>query len=64
MKFPKGCKSVECKWVIKTKHDSFDNIEHYNAQLVAKSFTQKDDFDYKETFSLVSKKYHSISSSL
>jgi len=39
-----------------TKYDFHVNIEHYKVQLVAKGFTQKDDIDYKETFSSVSKK--------
>ena len=52
----RGSKHVECEWVFKTKHDSNDNIKQYRARLVAKGYTQKDDIDYKETFSPVSNK--------
>ena len=43
------------KWVckIKTKKDSFGNVERYNAKLVAKGFTQKECIDYLENFSPV-----------
>ena len=51
---PKGCKRAGCKWVFKTKPDSHGNFEHYKVRLVTKGFTQKDDIDYKETFSPVS----------
>jgi len=57
IKLPMGCKRVGCKWVFKTKCDSHDNLECYKARFVAKGFIQKDDIDYKETFSPVSRKH-------
>ncbi|RDX86058.1 hypothetical protein CR513_32655, partial [Mucuna pruriens] len=51
-----GVKSIGCKWIFKTKKDPKDNIERYNARLVAKGFTQKEDIGYKETFSSISSK--------
>ncbi|RVW71665.1 Retrovirus-related Pol polyprotein from transposon TNT 1-94 [Vitis vinifera] len=56
VKLPKGIKTIGCKWIFKTKHDSKGNVERYNARLVAKGYTQKEGIDYKETFSPVSKK--------
>ena len=36
---PKGAKTVGCKWVYKTKHDSKGNVEKFKARLMAKGFT-------------------------
>lgn len=41
---------------LKTKHDSIGTIEHRKAKLVAKGLTKKNGIDYKEIFSLVSRK--------
>ncbi|TYK26671.1 Retrovirus-related Pol polyprotein from transposon TNT 1-94 [Cucumis melo var. makuwa] len=56
VELPKESKRVGCKWIFKTKRDSNGNIKRYKARLAAKGYTQKDDIDYKETFSPVSKK--------
>lgn len=43
-------KHIGCKWIFKTKRDSKGNVERYEEYLVTKGITQKEDIDYKETF--------------
>jgi len=56
VELPKGVKPIGCKWIFKTKKDSKANVERYKARLAAKGLTQKEDIDYKETFSPLSTK--------
>ncbi|RVW54692.1 Retrovirus-related Pol polyprotein from transposon TNT 1-94 [Vitis vinifera] len=56
VELPKGIKTIGCKWIFKTKHDSKGNVKRYKARLVAKEYTKKEGINYKETFSLISKK--------
>jgi len=46
---------VGSRWVYRIKRRVDGNIERYKAYLVARGFTQQEDIDYSETFSLVIK---------
>ena len=52
---PYGCKPVGCKWVFKKKLRPDGTIEKYKAQLVAKGYTQKEDEDFFDMYSLVAR---------
>lgn len=52
---PEGRTAIDCKWVFRRKSDAHGNPGEYKARLVAKGFSQRQGFDYNETYSPVAK---------
>ena len=52
---PPGCKTIGCKWILKKKLNPDGTIDKYKARLVAKGFRQRENVDFFNTFSPVSR---------
>ena len=52
---PPSCKTIGCKWVLRKKLKPDGSVDKFKDRLVAKSFKQKDDLDFFDTFSLVTR---------
>lgn len=46
---------IGTKWIYKNKSDENGNVTRNNARLVVQGYTQREDVDFDETFTLVSK---------
>ena len=46
IEFPKGKKSISCKWVFRTNQNAKGNVERYKAHLVTKKFTQTEGINH------------------
>jgi len=49
---PHGKNIMKCRWVYQTNFSSEAVVDHHEAHLVIKVFSQKEDIEYIETFSL------------
>jgi len=52
---PPGCKPIGCKWILKKKLKPDGTVEKYKARLVAKGFRQRENIDFFDTYSPVTR---------
>ncbi|RZB86742.1 Retrovirus-related Pol polyprotein from transposon TNT 1-94 [Glycine soja] len=52
---PPSCKPIGCKWILKKKLKPDGTVDKYKARLVAKGFRQRENVDFFDTFSPVTR---------
>ncbi|GKD10821.1 retrovirus-related pol polyprotein from transposon TNT 1-94 [Tanacetum coccineum] len=52
---PPGCKMIGCKWVLKKKLKLDGTVDKFKARLVGKGFKQRENVDFFDTYSPVTK---------
>ena len=52
---PPGCKPIGCKWILKKKLKPDGTVDKYKARLVAKGFRQRENIDFFDTYSPVTR---------
>ncbi|GJS95272.1 DNA polymerase zeta catalytic subunit-like protein [Tanacetum coccineum] len=52
---PPGCKTIGCKWMLKKKLKPDGTVDKFKAHLVAKGFKQRENVDFFDTYSPVTR---------